>query len=116
MLCCDQCENQTYSAKHLFDHMEARHLNNEYNCEKCDFVAKTRRQIKYCEQNVHQELRFYCDACDFNTTRSDNLRSHEQAVQNKQKYIVISALKMMSNKAWFCCILKENTIKTRMES
>ena len=61
---CEQCEFVTKRAPYLKSHKEAKHEKVIYSCDQCDYVAKQRRYLKRHKESKHEGIRYPCDQCD----------------------------------------------------
>ena len=61
------------------------HKGPKINCEKCDFQATSKANIKIHKETVHEANKFNCDKCEFQSTSKDNLKKHKDTVHKVMK-------------------------------
>lgn len=66
---CDLCGWKIDNKTCLIDHIESRHLNKKYKCEKCEKNFNTKHTLWFHTRRKHRQ--FICEICDrvFNADR-----------------------------------------------
>ena len=83
---CTPCE-QIFKKEHEFrEHMRSKHVNEEqeeYNCEKCDFVTDCKQLLENHMKQKHRE--WNCLHCSYQGSNKTNLEKHQEEAQHKEK-------------------------------
>lgn len=82
--------NPLHSESGVGDHLETK--NNigglefykntigKYQCDRCEYQAERKDNLKRHIQSIHEGLRFSCNQCEYQATRQGSLKRHKQNV------------------------------------
>ena len=84
---CDKCDFTAPKKDNLKTHIESMHVEKRYTCDKCDFTAPKKESLKTHNESMHEGNHYACNKCDYNTTNNDLMKKHRKMahIQNKEK-------------------------------
>ena len=78
---CDMCLFTSHMSRVLKNHINRKHLGilKAFECNKCDFSAKSKSVLKHHEHHMHKKATITCELCNYRTSNAQYLKSHMQA-------------------------------------
>ena len=84
--CCEKCEYVTKDEKSLVAHRKSVHDNQEYSCDGCEYKAAKKCELEAHKKSVHGESQYNCDECDYQETKKSKIEFHKKSVHGGIKY------------------------------
>ena len=75
--CCMWCLRCFKEKKTLTRHVESKHQDATFNCEKCSFKTDRKDYLKRHE-GKHNKIKYSCSECKFSSDRKDIIARHSQ--------------------------------------
>ena len=57
----------------------ALYEDKSFNCDECDYTAKSPSSVTKHKEAEHEGIRYFCDQCDYHTKQSSGLKGHMMA-------------------------------------
>ena len=76
--CCMWCLSCFKEKKTLTRHVEGKHKDATFNCEKCSFKTDRLDCLKRHKEGKHKKINYSCSECKFFSDRKDILARHSQ--------------------------------------
>ena len=74
-----QMMQQDVQSKRKFKEIkDSKKTGVRYDCEHCEYKAKTKQHLEIHTQGSHEGVRYPCDLCSYKATRIANLKQHKQ--------------------------------------
>ena len=83
---CNQCDKQYTKLTDLRNHIESKHEDMKFECDRCKFTAKSKYIVTRHIQFDHENIRFPCNLCEKVFTKATTLKIHIQSLHRGIKY------------------------------
>ena len=86
---CPFCPTTHATKSHLAIHVESKHENKKYSCNKCDAVLSSEQSLKSHIQNVNSDKKIttmQCHLCEKIFVTVDGLKLHVVTIHDGKKY------------------------------
>lgn len=73
---CDLCDKVYYRVQDLKEHGQTTHSDQQFTCDQCAYVGKSRRSLKQ-HKLVHEPLKLSCTKCSAHFRWRSQLAAHK---------------------------------------